>query len=194
MKAIYRLIIAIALAAIAGAVVYAVVKAHTRKDPLTIEPAKVADVRSVVELCSVDFYNEVPVKDTVNNKAIFAIQKQQGSISFNVENLKADVREDTVFVELPKEKITLYESTDDNSYEVIDTKGLSLFTSSKLTNEEDNIVKNRLRRNSLRRLYSSGTVARARKEGKQNLSVLLEQIYRRPVVVSDPPAVVATKK
>lgn len=183
MKKIIFILIIIILVGGAGFFIY---HRSNKDEPLKIDPGKISGIESLAELCTVEFYNEVPVKDTVNNKAIFAIQKQQGYIAFDMENIATETRGDTLFITLPKEIIHLYESTNDNSYEVIDTKGLSFFTSSKLTNAEDNIVKSHIRDNSIRRLYSSGAVARARREGRGNIALLMSKIYRMPVVVTDP--------
>lgn len=176
-------IIIILMAAVGGFLVY---EKFFKPDPIKISPGKIADIETMAELCTVEFFNEVPVKDTINNKVIFAIQKQQGKISFDMENLIKEERNDTVFITLPKEIIHIYESTDKDSYQVIDTKGLGLFTSSKLSNAEDNLVKVKLRNASVHRLYSSGAVARARKEARGNISSLMSRIYRKPVVVIDP--------
>lgn len=153
-----------------------------------VSKGKVSDVKQLAELCTVEIYSEVPVLDTVHDKVIFGIQKQRGSISFDLEKMQIDATGDTVRVVLPPEIVRLYESTDPNSWEVVDTKSLKPFQSSKFTAEEDNIVKSRIKAKSIRALYKNGTIARAREEAATNLQALYEKVFRKPVKVSDPGA------
>ncbi len=155
---------------------------------IDVAPGRITNIESVVQLCTVDLYNEVPVKDTVNNKMIFAIQKQRGSISFDLEKIQVDDSGDTVRIVLGPEIVEVNEATGDNSWEVIDTKGLSIFTSDKLTDEEENLVKRKIRSKSIKRLYQNGTVKRARAEAADNLARFMEMVYNRPVIVTDPQA------
>ncbi len=156
----------------------------------TIEVGKgqVADVKTMAQLCTVDLYNEVPVLDTINGKVLFAIQKQRGSVSFDMENMQVDAQGDTVRIILSPEIIEINEATEENSWQVVDTKNLSMnpFASDKLTDAEENQIKANLKRNAKKLLYQNGTVERARAEGVKNLRGLMERVYRRPVIVTDP--------
>lgn len=159
------------------------------KDEIEIAPAKAGEAKEMARLCSVEIYNEVPVLDTINSKVIFAVQKQNGSISFDVDNLEIDDSGDTVRVVLPREIIEMYESTEKDSWEVIDTRAIgpmSIIRSDKLTVNEENMVKQKVKSKAISRLYSNGTVKKARQDGAENLRRLLESVYRKPVVVSDP--------
>ncbi len=135
----------------------------------TIEVGKgqVADVKTMAQLCTVDLYNEVPVLDTINGKVLFAIQKQRGSVSFDMENMQVDAQGDTVRIILSPEIIEINEATEENSWQVVDTKNLSMnpFASDKLTDAEENQIKANLKRNAKKLLYQNGTVERARAEG-----------------------------
>lgn len=153
---------------------------------IEVSKGKIKNIESLVQLCSVDFYNEVPVKDTVNFKMLFGIQKQQGSISFDIDRLEINSDGDTVRIVLPPEIIEIRESTEKDSWQVIDTKGLTIMTRDKLTDAEENIIKSHIRQKSIRRLYQNGTVRRARSEAVENLTSLMQKIYRKPVVVTDP--------
>lgn len=153
---------------------------------IEVSKGKIKNVESLVQLCTVDFYNEVPVKDTVNFKMLFGIQKQQGSISFDINRLEIDAEGDTVRIILPSEIIEIRESTEKDSWQVVDTKGLTILTRDKLTDAEENLIKSHIRQKSIRRLYQNGTVRRARAEAVRNLTSLMEKIYRKPVVVTDP--------
>lgn len=168
--------------------VYIVNRAKSANPGKTYEVAegKVADVKQLAELCTVEIYSEVPVLDTINDKVLFGVQKQRGSVSFDLEKLQVDAQGDTVFVTLSPEIIRLEEATDSNSWEVIDTKSLKLMRSGRLTAEEDNMVKSHIKSKSVRELYKNGTVKRARTEACENLRALYSSIYKKPVVVTDP--------
>lgn len=168
--------------------VYIVNRAKSANPGKTYEVAegKVADVKQLAELCTVEIYSEVPVLDTINDKVLFGVQKQRGSVSFDLEKLQVDAQGDTVFVTLSPEIIRLEEATDSNSWEVIDTKSLKLMRSGRLTAEEDNMVKSHIKSKSVRELYKNGTVKRARTEACENLRALYSRIYKKPVVVTDP--------
>lgn len=181
-------IIAAVACLLVAAGVYLVHKVKTADPEKTYEVAegKVADLRQLAEICTVDIYSEVPVLDTVNQKVLFGIQKQRGSVSFDLEKLQVNADGDTVRVVLSPEIVELYESTDSNSWEVVDTKSLKLLGNGRLTAEEDNLVKSHIRAKSIRELYRNGTIRRARAEACTNLQSLYSRIYRRPVVVTDP--------
>lgn len=158
------------------------------KKQIDVMDGRVAHIKTMVRLSSVEIYREVPVVDTVNSKVICAIQKQRGSISFDIEKLRIDSVGDTLIITLPREIIDIYEATDPNSWQVVDTKAignLSMIQSGKLTNYEENIVKSRLNAKAKRELYRDGTVQRARTEATANLRSLAEKMYRKPVIVKE---------
>ena len=127
--------------------------------------------------------------DTINDKVMFAIQKQKGSVSFDLEKLQVNADGDTVIITLAPEIVELYEATDKNSWEVIDTKAIgrmAMFRSDKFTIEEENAVKVKIKEKSTQLLYRNGTIERARAEGARNLQSLMEMVYDKPVRVTDP--------
>lgn len=163
--------------------------ARTKKSDITIETGRIADVKSMARLCTMEIYNEVPILDTINDKVIFAIQKQEGSISFDLDNIRIDEAGDTIFVILPEEIIELRESTEKNSWEVIDTRHIGILgkiRNDRISLEEENAVKAKARRKAVRDLYLNGTVGHARAEAVKNLEMMMEAAFHRPVVVSDP--------
>lgn len=168
--------------------IYVVHKVRTSGPEKTYEVAegKVTDLRQLAELCTVDIYSEVPVLDTINSKVLFGIQKQRGSVSFDLEKLQVNAEGDTVRVTLSPEIVELYESTDSNSWEVVDTKSLKLLGRGRLTADEDNMVKRHIKAKSIRELYRNGTIKRARAEACVNLREMYSKVYRKPVVVTDP--------
>lgn len=160
-----------------------------RPDEIEVLPSKPGDVKEMARLCSMEIYNEVSVLDTVNSKVIFAVQKQSGSISFDMENLQVDDSGDTVKIILPSEIVEVYESDEKNAWEVIDSKAIgpmAFLRSNKFTSAEENRVKSKIKAKAIHRLYSNGTVRQARKDAVENLTRLMEGIYRKPVLVSDP--------
>lgn len=158
------------------------------KKSIDVSKGQISKVETMAQLCATDIYSEVPILDTINNKVIFAIQKQKGSVSFDLENMQMDSDGDTVKIVLSPEIVDLYEATEDNSWEVIDTKAIgtmSVFKSDKLTDEEENAIKANIKKNSKKLLYHNGTIERARAEGARNLQTLMEKVYRKPVKVTD---------
>ncbi len=160
-----------------------------RPEEIEVLPSKPGDVKEMARLCSMEIYNEVSVLDTVNYKVIFAVQKQSGSITFDMENLKIDDSGDTIKIVLPHEIVEVYEANEKNAWEVIDTKAIgpmAFLRSNKITAAEENRVKSKLKSKAIKRLYANGTIRQARKDATENLTRLMEGIYRKPVVVSDP--------
>lgn len=160
-----------------------------RPDEIEVLPSKPGDIKEIARLCSMEIYNEVSVLDTVNSKVIFAVQKQSGSISFDMENLRIDDYGDTVRIVLPREIVEVYESNEKNAWEVIDTKAIgpmAFLRSNKLSSAEENRVKSKIKAKAIRRLYSNGTIRQARKDAVENLTRMMKGIYRKPVIVSDP--------
>lgn len=160
-----------------------------KPEEIEVLPSRPGDVKEMARLCSMEIYNEVSVLDTVNYKVMFAVQKQSGSITFDMENLSIDDTGDTVKIVLPREIVEVYESNEKNAWEVIDTKSIgpmAFLRSNKFTTAEENRVKSKLKSNSIKRLYANGTVRQARKEAVENLTRLMESVYRKPVIVSDP--------
>lgn len=159
------------------------------KKTIDISKGEIRKIETMAQLCAIDFYNEVPVLDTINNKVLFAVQKQKGSISFDLENMKMETDGDTIMLTLSPEIIELFEATEDNSWEVIDTKyigSMSMFHSDRLSDDEENEIKRKIKDNSIKLLYDNGTIERARYEGANNLQSLMEKVYKKPAKVIDP--------
>ena len=184
-----HILTAIVMIAVVAAGLYLYVSLTSPKKTIDVSKGKVSRIETMARLCTVDIYSEVPVLDTINDKVMFAIQKQKGSVSFDLEKLKVDADGDTVQITLPPEIVELYESTDKNSWEVIDTKAIgrmAMFRSDKFTIEEENAVKAKIKEKSTKLLYRNGTIERARAEGARNLESLMEMVYDKPVRVTDP--------
>lgn len=184
-----RNLIVIAIVVIAVVAVALYFLFATPKKTIYVSKGHISKIETMAQLCAVEIYSEVPVLDTINDKVMFAVQKQKGSVSFDLEKMKVDADGDTVTVTLPPEIVELYEATEDNSWEVIDTKAIgsmAMFRSDKFTDEEENALKAHIKENSRRLLYQNGTIQRARAEGARMLQPLMEKVYRKPVKVIDP--------
>lgn len=184
-----KYIIPLALLAIAGFLGWQIYRYFQHPEEIEVMPSRPGDVKEMARLCSMEIYNEVSVLDTVNSKVMFAIQKQNGTISFDVENLNVDDSGDTVRIQLPREIVEVYESTEKDSWQVIDTRAIgtmAIFNRGSFSIQEENRVKAKLKANSVKRLYANGTVRQARKDAVENLTRLMQTVYRKPVIVSDP--------
>ncbi len=185
---IVKFLITAVLITIAVGVIYFSLKPEVKKT-IEVTKSRVNDIETMAQLSVVDIYSEVPVLDTINNKVLFGVQKQTGSVSFDLEKIKVDTVGDTVRIVLPPEIVEIYESTEDNSWEVIDTKNigiLGVLRSDKLTDREENRIKANIKKNSKKRLYRTGVIRRARSEGSRNLEELMQNVYKKPVKVTDP--------
>lgn len=182
-KLIKPLLIVIAIIAVAASLYGVFIFPHNSID---VSKGKINKVETMVELCSIDFYNEIPIKDTIANWEFFAKQKQRGSILFDIENLNLSNEGDTLKIVLPPEIVEIMESTDDDSWVSYDSKDLRTGRWAKASTELWSQVKKNALEHSKARLYEDGTIERARAEGALNLQELMEKVYRKPVLVTDP--------
>ena len=74
-----------------------------------------------MELCTVEFIEDVPIKAHIGTRHIFARTTLSGFISFDLDSAATRMKGDTIVVILPPETVEIHESTQPGSYEVIDT-------------------------------------------------------------------------
>ncbi len=153
---------------------------------ITIKEAKIKEVRAMAQLCAMEIYEDVPIRAHIGSRHLFARQKLQGSINFDIEKLNLFESEDTLTITLPPETVEVYESTLPEAYNVIDTWNTKFLGSDKFTAEEENSIKAKAKRQWIRRQYAKGTVRRARAEAAVTLREMLTAIYKKPVKVIDP--------
>lgn len=184
MKLIRNLVIL--LAAIGAVLVW--MQWHRSADVSRVElsDAFVRDIRPMVQLCSVEIYEEVPVKATIGTRHMVARETLTGSVSFDLEKLESHMSGDTLVVTLPPEIVVVRESTAPDSYRVIDTWNDRLFSSGNFTTAEENAIKRRVEASAVRLVYSKGYVGRARREAVANLASMLASVTGSPVKVVDP--------
>lgn len=161
-------------------------KSSQQSGDITIDGAMVKEVESMVRLCSMDIYEETPVKATIGNRHLFGRITLKGSITFDLERIVLKMSGDTLRVQLPPEKVEILESTDKDSYIVIDTWNDRFMGSGSFTTAEENIIKEKVKQNAIKSIYRKGYVKRARAEAAENLTAMLSALTSKPVVVTDP--------
>lgn len=161
-------------------------KSSRQSGDLTIDGAIVKEVESMVRLCSMDIYEETPVKATIGNRHLFGRITLKGSITFDLERIALKMSGDTLRVQLPPEKVEILESTDKDSYIVIDTWNDRFMGSGSFTTAEENKIKEKVKQNAIKSIYRKGYVKRARAEAAENLTAMLSALISKPVVVTDP--------
>ena len=155
-------------------------------DSVNIHDATLKEVRSMVRLCSMEIYEDVPVKASIGSRHIFARVTLTGSISFDLEKIGIENKGDTLYVELPPETVEILESTGKDSYIVIDTWNDKIMGSSRFTAAEENKIKEKIRQNAVKNIYRKGYVKRARAEAVTNLTAMLSAFTGKTVIVTDP--------
>lgn len=169
-----------------GAIIAGVIwwKAGDREMPVAeLEPAKIVDVRPMVRLCSVEVYEDVPIKANIGTRHIFARATLTGTISFDLEQTRDEWRGDTLFVYLPPEIVEIRESTDRGSYKVIDTWNEKFLGKSNFTAQEENEIKRKAVESWREGIYSRGYVRRAREEAVSRLASMLRPFVGEKVIV-----------
>lgn len=161
-------------------------KSSQQSGDITIDGAMVKEVESMVRLCSMDIYEETPVKATIGNRHLFGRITIKGSITFDLERIVLKMSGDTLRVQLPPEKVEILESTDKDSYIVIDTWNDRFMGSGSFTTAEENKIKEKVKQNAIKSIYRKGYVKRARAEAAENLTAMLSALTSKPVVVTDP--------
>lgn len=161
-------------------------KSSQQSGDITIDGAMVKEVESMVRLCSMDIYEETPVKATIGNRHLFGRITLKGSITFDLERIALKMSGDTLRVQLPPEKVEILESTDKDSYIVIDTWNDRFMGSGSFTTAEENKIKEKVKQNAIKSIYRKGYVKRARAEAAENLTAMLSALTSKPVVVTDP--------
>ncbi len=140
---------------------------------MTVSETRLTEIKDMVKLCSMEVRDDVAIKDSINGKWIFARNTINGYIRFNLENLDYQVKNDSITIILPPEEIEVYESTADNSYEVIDTWDARFPGFRKMTSAEESAIKRRMAERYKDSFYEKGYVRRARASAVETLSRLL---------------------
>lgn len=148
-----------------------------------LAPAKVSEIKSIVELSTVELYEEHPLKGSIGKRHLVARVVMEGSVAFDLEKAEGErawrhhhrrssAREgDTARIDAP------------GSYTVIDAWNDDPFGSAQFTTAEENALKRRFTESAVRGVYRRGDVKRARESAAQSVRTLLSGATGRPVVV-----------
>lgn len=181
MKTLRLLIILLLLAAGVTFVVWWRMSPETPSAVLT--PAKISEIRSMVQLSTLDIYEEVPVKGNIGPRHLVARMAIEGNIAFDLEKLITEMHGDTLVVVLPPEIVTIRESTAPGSYQVIDSWNDKLLSPVRFTTAEENIFKQHAIDGAVQRIYADGYVKQARADAVASLNMLLSTLVTVPVRV-----------
>ncbi len=184
MKALRILYVCLALA-VAGLLVWFVIaiKKSPDADRVKIKDSRVENIKSMADLCSMEIYRDIPIKASIGTRHLFARMSVRGSISYDLDAADIDTTGDTIVITLPKEKVEFLESTDPDSYQIIDVWNDHFLGSVEFTAAEENAIKEKYRQSLVNTLYRDGTVGRARKEATENLKSLASALYNQTVIV-----------
>lgn len=179
-------VLVLILSGVAAAWIYVGWKSSPEPDRTEIRKARVEDLRAAIELCTIEFYEDLPVAGEKGHNHIFAKMAVQGNISFDLDSIHNYFSGDTLIVELPEEIIEIKESTEPGAYSVVDEWNDRLFGSNRMPTDAENKLKLIAKENFRKKLYKDGTVRRARAEAVETLTGLLGNIRKQPVKVIDP--------
>lgn len=184
MKTLYKYLTLIVVIAVCGIIAYFYFAPSGSR--VTLHDATIKEVKDMARLCTVEIYEEVPVRGHVGQRHLVAREVLVGNISFDLEGLAMDASSDTIRVTLPREIVEIRESTEPGSYTVIDNWNDSFMGNPNITTEEENKMKKLTLDSFVKAVYAKGYVKRARAEAVANLTSLLSSMTGKPVVVTDP--------
>lgn len=184
MKTLYKYLTLIVVLAVCGIIAYFYFAPSRSR--VTLHDATIKEVKDMARLCTVEIYEEVPVRGHVGQRHLVAREVLVGNISFDLEGLAMDSSSDTIRVTLPREIVEIRESTEPGSYTVIDNWNDSFMGDANITTAEENKMKKLTLDSFVKAVYAKGYVKRARAEAVANLTSLLSSMTGKPVVVTDP--------
>ncbi len=184
MKTLYKYLTLIVVLAVCGIIAYFYFAPSRSR--VTLHDATIKEVKDMARLCTVEIYEEVPVRGHVGQRHLVAREVRVGNISFDLEGLAMDSSSDTIRVTLPREIVEIRESTEPGSYTVIDNWNDSFMGDANITTAEENKMKQLTLDSFVKAVYAKGYVKRARAEAVANLTSLLSSMTGKPVVVTDP--------
>lgn len=181
-------ILMVVVVLLAGGYLYWYLNRPVEREDFETEPSRLKEIREMADLCTLDFHEEIAIKDQADGKWIVAKMTVEGSVRYDLDSLRFEERGDTVMVTLPKERIEILESAEPGSYEVLDSWDQKRIAfGRKLTAAEENGIKQRARGHLEQTLRSRGYVKRARENASATLRPLLQHLYpSRPVKIEFP--------
>lgn len=182
MKKIIFILILVVAAAIGAVAIWQ--SSPQWDDEVKVQPAKIKDVKELAQLCTVEVYEDMPMKGRVGTRHIFARITMRGTISFDLDKMEIVESGDTLKVTLPKETVEVLEATTPDAYQVIDTWNEKFLGSDNMTAAEENKLKKMASERFKNRIYNKGYVTRAREEAAANLQSILSTMTGKTVVVT----------
>ncbi len=182
-----RSILVALLLLVAGGYIYWFMTRPVEEEPIySTKPASLKEIKEMARLATLDFHEEIAVKDQVDGKWIVARMTVEGSVKYDLDSLSLVQRPDTLILNVPAERFEILESTAPSSYEVLDTwdSERPVF-GRKLTAAEENAVKKRAASRLENTLRSRGYVNRARENARSVLTPLLRRLAPDSLTVID---------
>lgn len=140
-------------------------------------PAHLKSLNEMAQLATLDFHEEIAVKDKQAGKWIVARMTVEGSVRYDLDSLRLEQRGDSLLLIMPKERFDILESTDPGSYEVLDSWDAErAMFGRKMTAAEENALKQRARNRLETTLRNRGYVKRARENARTVLTPLLRRL------------------
>lgn len=181
----YKIAISAAIVALIVAICWLAKKYNEAPQANTVKlhAAMIQDIKPMFRLCTLEVREDYPLNERIGSKHIFAKISLRGTIDFDISNLRTESRGDTLVVFMPQEIIDVKESTEPNSYQVIDTWNDNILGSNTLTTAEENRVKQRITHRFRKLMYEKGYVQRARQEARANLTSMVQAAFNTPVLI-----------
>lgn len=174
---IRRIIVALLLLVAGGYIYWFLNRPVEEERVYPTQAATLKEIRELAELATLDFHEEIAVKDQEGGKWIVARMTVEGSVKYDLDSLRIEQNSDTLRLTMPKERFEILESTSPSAYEVIDTWDAQRpVFGRKLTAAEENKVKQRARSRLESTLRKRGYVARARENARSTLTPLLRRL------------------
>ena len=155
-------------------------RAASQPDPYRDYPAVVTSVRSALKLATAQVYHEQTVVDTLHGVVVAMVVESRSLISFDLDKMPTRVQGDTLFLQLPPEEITHYET----GLNVVDHYALHPLTFPEpITAAEENQVKAQIPALLTQRLYRQGYVRRARQSALRQVRNMVGIAFPYVVVI-----------
>lgn len=157
-------------------------------DNFEVDAASIKQLTMTVKLSSLEIHDEAVLKDSINGKWLVAKESVDGAVTIDLEQAEVTMQGDTAVITLPVEKVEVYESSEPDSYEIIDTydtKGG--FNDRKMTAAEENKLKQDYRKRIIDGIYKRGLVRRARANAVNTLTTLFGNMNLPVKVVDNTP-------
>ena len=182
MKTKIIIILTILVAAL-GVVAWFGLRKPAEERTYTTDPARISEIKQMVALSTFEFHEEMPIRDSINGKWLVAKATVEGSVKFDMEKVRFEQRGDTTFVTLPEPTVEILESTEPDSYRILDTWDANRAVFGRtLSAAEENAVKRRWSEKVRRHVAEAGYESRARENAIATLTPLFNAMQGTVIV------------